>query len=218
MAISLDKGLTKKLAAAAGVRTPPFARVCSPEQASAIDLPFPLFVKPNAEGSNMGVRSSSLVRTREQLDAQVRRILDDHYAACLVEVFAPGRELCVALLGNDPPRFLAPAEVCVADDLYEQPDTPLRHKRMICPVELPPGILEPMQEMTLAVFQALGCRDLGRADFMLDAQGQPTFLEINPLPCLSPATAVFPLQAKAAGLAFEELIGAVIDAALARPH
>jgi D-alanine-D-alanine ligase len=182
---------------------------------AGLDVPFPLFVKPNAEGSNMGVFRSSLVRTREELESQVTRVLSS-YRDCLVEAFAPGIELCFGLLGNDPPEGLAIAQVCIEAQFFAGPDRPLRHQKMICPVDVPAETAEQMRVMTLTVFHLLGCRDLARADFMLDAEGRPTFLEVNPLPSLSPAKAVYPLQARAAGIAYDELIARVIEAAVRR--
>lgn len=215
LAISLDKALTKELAAAHGVRTPPFRRVSGMADLAGFDVPFPVFVKPNAEGSNMGVWASSLVRDVEELSVRVERILTN-YGDCLVERFAPGRELCVGLLGNGAVDVLAVAEVCIDDGFYAQAEAPLRHKKMLCPVSVPAETIDDMVRMTKTVFEVLRCRDLMRADFMLDDEGLPTFLEANPLPSLSPAKAVYPLQSKVSGLGYEELIGRVIDAALAR--
>jgi D-alanine-D-alanine ligase len=216
LAVSLDKGLTKTLAQSCGVRTPPFRRVASVEAAADTDLPFPLFVKPNAEGSNMGLRSSSLVRTRQELTAQVDRVLREYREECLVEVFAPGMELCVGLLGNDDPEVLEIARVCLDEDFFTHDEAPLRHARMICPVDLDAATRDELRDMTRRIFGQIGCRDMARADFMMDAEGNPTFIEINPLPSLSPSKAVFPVQAGASGISYEQLIGRIIDTALRR--
>jgi D-alanine-D-alanine ligase len=117
------------------------------------------------------------------------------------------------LLGNETPEFLAIAEVRLDEDLYARPGTPLRHRKMICPKDLSPPTADEIRGMTRAVFEALGCRDLARADFMMDAAGKPSFLEINPLPSLSPAKAVFPLQARVSGLSYEDMIGRIIEVA-----
>ena len=73
-----------------------------------------------------------------------------------------------------------------------------------------------MQDMALMVFEMLGCRDLGRVDFQLDEAEQPAFLEINPLPGLSPYYSIYPTQAVAAGISYEELIGEIVEVALKR--
>ena len=214
LAISLDKALTKTLAASVGVRTSPFRRIRDEAELFAMNLPFPLFVKPNAEGSSMGINGTSLVRTPEGLITQVRHILQTYREDCLVEVFVPGREFCVGILGNDPPQPLPIAEVRTAAAFYTYEDKSQHHKELICPADIPDSMAEQMQAMSLAVFDTLRCSDLARVDFKLDETGQPVFLEINPLPGLSPFYSIFPLQASAGGIGYEELIGRIMEVAL----
>ena len=216
LAMSLDKALTKTLAAAAGVRTPPFRRVSHLDDLAGCDLEFPLFVKPNSEGSSMGVRRSSLVNTRQDLKSQVAWVLETYREDCLVEEFAPGREFCVAMLGNGEPEVLPIVEVRSPGSFYSYEDKSEHHKELVCPAQLEQGAAEEMREMAREILRALRCRDLARADFKVDVAGRPSFLEINPLPGLSPYYGIFPRQALAAGYAYTELIGRLIDLATER--
>ena len=215
LALSLDKALTKTLVGTNGVRTPPFQRIISERDFPEIDLPFPLFVKPNAEGSSMGIRHGSRVENSQTLKKQVRRILQT-YKDCLVETFAPGREFCVGILGNEHPQILPIAEVLTDGSFYSYEEKHAHRKELVCPAAVHQELGDTMQNMALKVFETLGCRDLARVDFKLDASGQPAFLEINPLPGLSPYYGIFAHQAGAAGISYDNMIGRIIEIALRR--
>ena len=216
LAMSLDKALTKTLAAAADVRTPAFRRVSRLDDLAGLGLEFPLFVKPNGEGSSMGVRRTSLVNTPQELRRQVAWVLETYREDCLVEEFAPGREFCVALLGNGEPEVLPIVEVRSPGAFYSYEDKAKHRKELLCPAQVEQEAAEEMRDMALEVFRALRCRDLARADFKVDAAGRPSFLEINPLPGLSPHYGIFPRQTLAAGYSYAELIGRLIDLAAER--
>ncbi len=214
LAVSLDKALTKTLVSGAGLRTPAFRRVRCMADLGTVDLEFPLFVKPNAEGSSMGVRPSSLVETEEQLKGQAAWILQMYREDCLVEEFAPGREFCVGILGNDEAEVFPIVEICSGGNFYPYEKKHGHQRELICPARITPNLAEEMCRAGRQVFKLLGCRDLARVDFKLDNDGRPTFLEINPLPGLSPHYGIFVYQAQ--GLSHEELIGRIIDSALVR--
>ncbi len=216
LAISLDKALTKTIAAAHGVRTPAFRRVRALSELDDADLEFPIFVKPNGEGSCMGVRYASKVDSPEALRRQVDWVLQNYRQDCLVEEFAPGREYCVGILGNDDLQILPIVEVRSPHSFYSYEDKHVHRKELICPADLPCELAEEMRAMAVEAFRALRCRDLARLDFKLDKAGRPAFLEINPLPGLSAEYGIFPVQARAAGFTYEGLIGHIIDLALRR--
>ncbi len=215
LALSLDKALTKTLVGTHGVRTPAFRRIISEGDLPEIDLPFPLFVKPNAEGSSMGIRHGSRVENSQTLAEQVRCVLQT-YKDCLVETFAPGREFCVGILGNEQPQILPIAEVLTEGSFYSYEEKHAHRKELLCPAAVPQELADTMQHMALTAFETLGCRDLARVDFKLDASGQPAFLEINPLPGLSPYYGIFPRQAGAAGISHDHMIRRIIEIALRR--
>ena len=216
LAVTLDKAMTKKLVAAAGLTTPPFVLARTIEQLNEWST-FPAFVKPNAEGSSMGVRAASRVETRDQLHEQVAWVLSE-YGDCLVETFIPGREFGVGILGNGAPQVLPIAEVRGAGSVNTLDDKRQHRREHICPADVSEDDARAMRAMALTAYETLGCRDLARVDFRLDGDGRPMFLEINPLPGMCPHHSVFPKQAQAAGLSYEQLIGAIIDGALLDPR
>ncbi|MFP4175804.1 MAG: D-alanine--D-alanine ligase family protein [Planctomycetota bacterium] len=215
---SLDKALTKTLVEAAGVRTLPYKRVGSVEQARQADLNFPVFVKPNREGSSMGVRRTSLVRDAEALGKRTAWVLNEYNQDCLIEEYAPGREFCVGLLGNAPPEILPVVEILNEEDFYSYELKSRHQKRLVCPADICDELRHEMQDMALSAYRTLRCRDLARVDFKLDGNGRPVFLEINPLPGLSSDYSIYPHQAEKAGHDYDGLIAAIIDGALKRAH
>ena len=216
LAISLDKAQTKMLAAARGVSTPAFRRVRHLAELDALDLKFPLFVKPNAEGSSMGIRRASRVQTEAQLRRQIEWVLQNYPGDCLIEEFVPGREFCVGILGDREPTLLPIAEIRCAEGFYSYEYKHRHDKELICPADLRQETVDEMNRIGLEVYRALGCRDFARVDLKLDGAGRPQFLEINPLPGLSPYYSVFTVQAQAAGISHAELIGRIVGYAMER--
>ncbi len=219
LAVSLDKALTKTLVAAHGVRTPAFRSITHQQDLAGLDLDFPVFIKPNAQGTSMGIRRSSCVTTSAELEHQVTWVLENYDGDCLVEEYAPGREFCVAVLGNVNPQVLPVAEVNSEADFLSWEDKKPDHGYrvdLICPAHIPVKLTEEMRDVALHIFRVTDCCDLARVDFRMDKDGCPTFLEINPLPGLSPSSGMFTIQAEAAGWRYEELIGHIIELAVER--
>jgi D-alanine-D-alanine ligase len=94
-ALTLHKALTKRILRDVGVRTPEFAVVETEADIARVNLPFPLFVKPLAEGTAKGVDGDSKVTSRVELDTVCRRLLARFRQPALVEMYLPGREFTV---------------------------------------------------------------------------------------------------------------------------
>lgn len=216
MALSLDKHMSKALAQAHGIPTADWQLLETKAELDEVELSGPLFVKPNAEGSSMGIRRSSVVRTREELRDRAEWVLDNYAQGCLVEEFLPGREFCAGFLGNDELRELPVVEIRTEDGYYPYEDKSQHRKDLVCPADIPSELKDRILEMGRRAYRTFRCRDFGRVDIKLDRDGQPNFVEINPLPGLSPDYSIFTEQARAAGLTFKETIGRIVDAALAR--
>src|SRR5208337_1429762 len=112
LAVCLHKGLTKTVVGRSGVPTPPFVLVEKMEDVQIIELPFPLFAKPVAEGTGKGITADSKIEDRDSL----RRVCRDLLARCrqpvLVETFLPGREFTVGILGTgDAARVVGSMEI-----------------------------------------------------------------------------------------------------------
>ena len=223
-AVTLDKSLAKRLVRDHGMPTAPFALVARPEDAAAVDLPFPLFVKPVAEGSSKGVTRLSRVETRDELIAACAELIETFRQPVLVETFLPGREMTVGIVGNSNdnnggPRVLGVLEVSFragADTAYTALNK--RDYKTWVDYHLLDG--EPLAQraraLALAAYKALDCRDLARVDLRCDAGGELCFLEVNPLPGLHPTYSDLPILAGRAGVPYEELLGQIVEASARR--
>src|SRR5213596_3038838 len=100
LALSLHKGRTKEILAYRGVPTAPFACVETQAELERLRLPFPVFVKPVAEGSGKGVFSNNLCDTPARLRERALFLLERYAEPVLVETYLPGPEFTVAILGN----------------------------------------------------------------------------------------------------------------------
>ena len=96
---AMDKAVAELIVRAAGVPTPDFVVIRSARDLPAVKLPYPLFVKPLAEGTSKGVRETSRVEDRAQLTARALEVLKTYRQPALVETFLPGREFTVGILG-----------------------------------------------------------------------------------------------------------------------
>lgn len=194
LSISLDKAWTKDLAVAAGMRTPPY-RTYSSAQAVHPDegLSFPLFVKPRYEGTSKGITAASKVHTVDELRAQVERITTAYAQDALVESFVEGGgEFTVAIVGNDPPEALPVLQRAVETSTgiglhaLEHRGAPEGEWDYALGGELETDLEADLHDQALRIYQKLECKDFARADFRVDAEGTPWFLEINPLPTFAP--------------------------------
>ncbi len=232
LAISLDKARTKEVLSYHGIPTARFVVAHSFEEASTASLRFPLFVKPLHEGSSKGIYNSSYVTTPEALRQEVERILNNYEQPALVEEYLPGREFTVALLGNGselkvfPPVELnfssLPSEALPvysyeAKWLWDTKNSPIEVFK--CPAPIDAALNAKIERICRKTFGVLKCRDWSRIDVRLDAAGEPNVLEINPLPGILPDPeehSCFPMASRAAGLTYDEMINAVLDAATKR--
>lgn len=225
LGMALDKSATKLIAAKAGVPTPGFARfrsLCQWRRAEAelAELRFPLIVKPNSGGSSQGIRLSSKVHSVEEAYREARWVIDECHDEALVEEFVPGRELTAGLLFQGSLVPLPIAELLIDDgdpNAFYAVEMKSRHrKQIVFPADLPQETVERIQSFARVVFCALGCADFARVDFRLGLDGVPYFLEINPLPGLSPFYSVFPKQAERAGIGAEDVVGQLVRNAAAK--
>jgi D-alanine-D-alanine ligase len=229
LALTLDKPMTKRVLAFHGLPTPHFQVFEDPEAALDPTLNHPLFVKPTAEGTGKGITGDSVVRNEAELRRQLRWLIETYQQPALVEQYVEGREITVGVLGNRQPRALPPLEIdlstCPPEErgIYTsriKADLPTL-PRYLCPASLSKAQVRKLSRLAVAAFRALGCLDVARVDFKLDAHDRerPYILEINPLPGLSPGISDLVFEAEAEGMTHAQLINAILDAALERyPH
>jgi D-alanine-D-alanine ligase len=225
-AVTLDKANAKRLASACGVPTAAFAVVRDLRELDALELPFPLFAKPMFEGSSIGIRDGARCDDRASLVSRVSRILADYAQPALVEEFLPGVEVTVGILGSGADaRILGCMEIVPLKEDREHFVYSLDLKRDVnfherieycVPPRQPRELVERMEQIALDAYRALGCRDVGRVDLRVGADGQPKFLEVNPLPGLKPGWSDMAVLATKAGLPYERLILSIVEAAVER--
>jgi D-alanine-D-alanine ligase len=219
-ALTLHKGMAKRVLRDAGVPTAPFCVVANEAELSAMALPFPLFVKPVAEGTAKGIDSDSRVTDAAALAARCRRIWAKYAQPALVEPFLPGREFTVGVLGaGDSARAIGTLELklraSAEPGVYSYLNKELSEERVDLPLADAAAAAE-VEPVALAAWRALGGRDAGRIDLRLDAAGRPMVLELNPLPGLHPTHSDLPILWSALGRPYQALIGAILESAGAR--
>lgn len=215
---AMDKALAKLVIRAAGVPTPDYTVVRNARELQGLNLPFPLFVKPLAEGTSKGVQETSRVGDRQTLTARCLDILKTYRQPALIETFLPGREFTVGLLGSgSSARVIGVSEISFRHG--GDPSAYSYRNKMEAYDELTRAtdpVAEEAGRVALAAWRALGCRDAGRIDIRCDAEGRPNFIEANPLAGLRPGWSELAILAEQAGMPYHALIGAILDEASAR--
>jgi D-alanine-D-alanine ligase len=191
-----------------------------------------LIVKPLYEGSSIGIRNDSLVKSRREMRERVLWLLNNYNEPALVEEFLPGREFTIAILGNGSGARVLPIVEILFDSLpkgvnpiysyeakwiWDQSSNPL--KIFECPARLSAELHSEIESVCLRAYNILRCRDWCRIDVRLDASGRPHILELNPLPGILPGpeeNSCFPKAARAAGMSYRQLIHTVLDIACKR--
>lgn len=210
-ALAMDKHASKRIFVAEGIPTPDWRML---EQTDDLDyeeaieaLGSPLIVKPNAQGSTVGL---TLVEKKTQWgDALTEAFRWD--SRILVEQFIAGRELTVGVLGD---VAMPVVEIKPKHGIY---DYECKYTEgmceYICPAPITPAQMRACQEQGLEAFRALGCRGYARADFRMDKEGRMFCLEVNTLPGMTSHSLV-PKAAKAAGIDFPALVARICRLAL----
>src|SRR5882672_2963112 len=167
--------------------------------------------------------SASVVDDEESLRVVVRELIERYRQPALIEVYIPGREFTVGLLGDRRPRVLPPMEILFKDKTNERPvyDFQIKqewekHVQYQCPARLTPAELKAIERVCRETFAALDCRDVARVDLRLTPKGEFYVIEVNPLPGLTPGYSDLCLIATAAGIEYRTLIGDILEGGLKR--
>ena len=220
MALTLHKGLTKTVVAAGGVPTPPFALIQQAADLGRIDLPYPLFAKPVAEGTGKGITPASRIRDAAALQAVCTNLLTKYQQPVLVETFLPGREFTVGITGTGAAaRAVATLEIILLPqaeaDVYSYVNKENSEELVECRLvrAADDEQVAAAERVALDAWRILGCRDAGRVDLRCDANGSPSFMEVNPLAGLHPEHSDLPMLATKSGLTYVELIRRIVASA-----
>ncbi len=220
LSLTLHKGLTKRVIRDAGIPTANFEIIETIDDAEKVNLPFPLFVKPVAEGSGKGIDGQSKVHSQYELIEVCERLLKTFNQPVLVETFLPGREFTVGIVGTGNNAIAIGAmEVIITSKAKEQ--TYSMHTKEnwngIVEYRMATGSeLTVCSDVALKAWKTLGCRDGGRVDLKMDEHGVPNFIEVNPLAGINPEYSDLPMLAAKEGINFNQLIKMIMDSAIGR--
>jgi D-alanine-D-alanine ligase len=219
-ALTLHKGLAKRVLRDLGIPTAPFALIERAEQAREVELDYPLFAKPVAEGTAKGVQPSSRVRSPAELESRCAELIARFRQPVLVETYLPGREVTVGIIGTGT-RAEAVGTLEVVLRAAAEPHAYTYENKERCeelcdfPVVTGP-LAKEAEALALAAWSGLGCRDAGRIDLRADARGRLHVLEANPLPGLHPSHSDLPMLCTAVGMPYDELIRRIVASACER--
>lgn len=222
MALTLDKAMTKHVVRSQGVPTAEFALIEKVSDIAKIDLPFPLFLKPVAEGSGKGVNAKSKVNDKKALSATAKDLLRKFHQPVLVETFLSGREFTVGITGTgEDAKVLGVTEIVplagwVGDGYGLENKSEGWEERVT--IESVTNLPEAKRAaaVALAAWRALRCRDGGRIDIRCDGNGEPHFIEVNPIAGMRPDHSDLCLIANYEGISYSELINRIMGSFLKR--
>jgi len=192
LALTLDKAMARRVVAHEVQVANAVLVEDEPVEDQFARLQFPVIVKPNDEGSSKGIHADSVAANPAVAVERSRQLRGRYHCSPLVEEFLPGPEITVALAGNGcGVRVLGMMEIGPAcgDGPFVYSIEMKRDWRRLVEYHVPPRLdlatLDDLRAGALAAYRLLGCRDIARIDFRLDASGRPCFLECNPLPGLN---------------------------------
>ena len=227
LALTLNKSITNRLMASEDVQVPRSKIIDLPVGKINHNLHFPVIVKPNMEGTSKGIYDSSVVDTDEQLTAKIHELAEKFKSPLLCEEYIEGRELTVGVVGDSNPKVLGileiefkkgrskyPVYTFEAKQLENQLDNEVF--KMCCPANIDRNLNKKITTFVKKAFKVAGCRDIARIDLRVSNEGEPYFIEINPLPGLSPGFSDLTIMAEKMGVKYEQLIGHIIKPAVRR--
>jgi len=203
--LGMEKSLAKQLAKSHNIKTPDWnvfeylddSKDHSPNK-------FPVVVKPSADGSTVGL---SIVRSQTEMEDAIK-LADKYDGKIMVEDYIEGRELTVTIIGQ---KVYPIVEIIPKHNIY---DYECKYEKgmseYICPAAISEELTSKIQNSALYIFNILQCSGYARADFILDKNNVPWFLEINTLPGMT-TTSLVPKSAMAAGISFNDLIQMIIN-------
>ena len=209
-AVAMNKAMSKRLFEHEGIPTPKWRLLSGGGPPATIDLGalggLPLVVKPNAEGSTVGL---TIVTEERELPAAIE--LAARYGTdVLLEQFIPGRELTVAVMGDE---ALPIVEIRPRSGFYDYESKYTSGKsEYFCPADLPEPLAARVRDLGLRASRCLDCSGVSRVDFRLSPENEPYCLEVNTIPGMTP-TSLVPMAARARGMTYDQLVQRMLELA-----
>ncbi len=226
MILTMDKIATKRTAHALGITTPRYTVAYSADLPPALDLQFPLIVKPAREEASIGVTLESVVHDEHALLRQVTQTHLYYRQPVLIEEFIQGQEISVGIIGNASKTRVLPALEFIFEDAQDEYQKIRSYeykwggrKETMIPASLDPDVQQTLNNWALRLYQACECRDYARMDFRVGPAG-PHLLEVNYNPGIGPNTHglnnTLTMMASFDGQTFEQLLLEVLNSAAIR--
>ena len=218
-AIAMDKSIAKQILATNNIPQPRFISVRDNENLNSIcdrtidELGLPVFVKPANMGSSIGVKKA---KTRDEILSALQQSFEyDEWA--LIEEAIVGREIEVAILGNQSAEASVPGEIIPGHEFYDYEDKYLGDSaKLLVPAPLTAQQTLEVQQLALKVFALLRSDGMARIDFFFEENGRGFLCnEINTIPGFTPIS-MYPKLWNASGLSYPELLDRLINLALER--
>lgn len=216
-ALAMNKAKSKLVAIDAGLSTAEDLLVLGGDTFPAADLiaklGLPMVIKPIDAGSSVGI---SIASNETELVGGLGEAFK-HSPSVILEKFVKGRELTVAVMGSRKNSHALPV-IEIIPKVSAWFDHKAKYEtggsEEICPAQIPDTIRDRVQVDAIKIYNAIGCKDLARADFIWsEADDKLYFLEINTIPGMT-ATSLAPQAARAAGMDFSEFLDKLIEGAL----
>jgi len=220
MCTCLHKATAKRLVRDAGIATPDFALVSESADVGHVDLPYPVFAKPVAEGTSKGINGASRVNDAEALGPVCRDLLSRFGQPVLVEGYLAGREFTVGITGSGRnAQVLGVMEVTLhgaAERGVYSYSNKEHYEDRVGYALVTDAAGESAASVALNAWRVLGCRDAGRVDVRMDEAGRANFLEVNPLAGLNPVRSDLAIMCRLLGTEYRALIRTIVESASTR--
>ncbi len=209
-ALAMDKAMSKRVLSAAGVRMPDGMTLPCGSRMPPGAMPLPLIVKPNAQGSTIGM---TIVRAESELEAATA-LAFQHDDTVLIEQFITGTEITVPILGNDRLEILPIVEIVPNGGFYDyKAKYTAGETDEIVPARVSETVAQEARRIAKVCHQTLGCRGMSRTDMIVTDSSEIYTLELNTIPGMTP-TSLLPRSAESANYSFPQLLDKLIALAL----
>lgn len=218
--LGLYKQVTKLIFANEGIPTPDSQVFTNGDEPLDPRLRFPLIVKPEHEGSSIGITPESIVDNEAALRRVLRKNIALYRQRALVEKYIGGREFTIGVLGNKNPIVLPIEEIIFRSEegVHRSAQTyDIKERDAVntqCPADLTDAKRNELEAYSLKAYRAMDCRGYARLDVRMDKAETPYFLEVNTLPGMQPDYSDFPRMAVHGGYSYRELVDRLIELAM----
>lgn len=215
LSVALNKAWAKRIVKSEGLPTTDFEVIEKIQDIEKINLEYPLFVKPIAGGTGIGISDKSRVLNKKELKFQVDFLLNKYKQPVMVEPYLNGREFTIGIVGtNEKACVIGAMEILLKANAEEGAYSYFNKEnceKVVKYIPVNDKFSRQSCDLALKIHRLLGCKDASRVDIRLNEKNEPQFLEINPLAGLHPTHSDLPMIASMYGISYEKLIGKIIE-------